>query len=65
MQLEIFNTRMIPKNRDELGRFCTKDEYRSRQGRYWRGKAEMYERAYFALCKRLTEIERKYEKDKH
>jgi len=58
MQLEIFTTRTIPKNRDELGRFCTERDFKNREVRYWKNKAQMYERAYFAVTKRLNEISR-------
>ncbi len=69
MQLTLFgNTARIRRQgilrnpyRDRLGRFCTRAESKEnveRQITYWRGKAEMYERMYLAVAKRLSERDR-------
>ena len=60
MQLDLFKqATRVHKNRDDLGRFCTEKDYSKRRINYWKHKAEMYERAYLAVTKRLNEINRK------
>jgi len=59
MQLDLFKqATRVHKNRDERGRFCDKIKYLIRLVNYWKHKAEMYERAYLAVTKRLNEINR-------
>ena len=59
MQLDLFKqATRVYKNRDDLGRFCTEKDYSKRRISYWKHKAEMYERAFLAVTKRLNEINR-------